>query len=142
MNLISQEIKRFEGWYQSFQIFREAETSKKPESAFCFHESFCKEDKFQTYHTHTHTHTHTHFLHKNGCCCCCRRQVASVVSDSVRPHRRQPTRLPVPGILQARVLEWGPIAFSIRMGGKPTNTHTAWHAACLLLCRQCPANFS
>ena len=26
------------------------------------------------------------------CCCCC--QVASVVSDSVRPHRRQPTRLP------------------------------------------------
>ena len=27
------------------------------------------------------------------CCCCC---VASVVSDSVRPHRRQPTRLPRP----------------------------------------------
>ena len=26
------------------------------------------------------------------CCCCC--QVTSVVSDSVRPHRRQPTRLP------------------------------------------------
>ena len=26
-------------------------------------------------------------------CCCC---VASVVSDSVRPHRRQPTRLPRP----------------------------------------------
>ena len=25
--------------------------------------------------------------------CCCRRQVASVMSDSVRPHRRQPTRL-------------------------------------------------
>ena len=25
-----------------------------------------------------------------SCCCCC---VASVVSDSVRPHRRQPTRL-------------------------------------------------
>ena len=92
-------------------------------------------------------------------CCCCR-QVASVVSDSVRPHRRQPTRLPrrwaspgkntgvgchfllqclkvksesevaqscltlsvsmdcslpdfsVQGIFQARVLEWGAIAFS------------------------------
>ena len=90
------------------------------------------------------------------CCCCC--QVASVVSDSVRPHRRQPTRLPRPwdspgknpgvgchfllqcmksesevaqscptfsdsmdcsepgssvhGIFQARVLEWGAIAFS------------------------------
>ena len=92
------------------------------------------------------------------CCCCC---VASFMSDSVRPHRRQPTRLPHPwdspgkntgvgchfllqcmkvksereviqscptlsdpmdcsppgssvhGIFQARVLEWGAIAFSI-----------------------------
>ena len=92
-------------------------------------------------------------------CCCCF-QVASVVSDSVRPHKRQPTRLPcqwdspgkntgvgchfllqcmkvksesevtqscptlsnpmdcslpvssVHGIFQARVLEWGAIAFS------------------------------
>ena len=89
------------------------------------------------------------------CCCRC---VTPVVSDSVRPHRRQPTKLPhpwdspgkntgvgchflqcvkvkresevaqswpslsdpmdcnlpgspVPGILQARVLEWGAIAF-------------------------------
>ena len=41
--------------------------------------------------------------------CCC---VASVVSDSVRPHRRQPTRLPVPGILQARTLEWVAISLS------------------------------
>ena len=93
-----------------------------------------------------------------SCFCCC--QVASVVSDSVRPHRGQPTRLPCPwdspgkntrvgchfllqcmkvksenevtqscptlrdpmdcslpgssihGIFQARVLEWGAIAFS------------------------------
>ena len=30
------------------------------------------------------------------CCCCCCCQVASVVSDSERPHRRQPTRLPRP----------------------------------------------
>ena len=29
-------------------------------------------------------------LHLACCCCCC---VASVVSDSVRPHRREPTRL-------------------------------------------------
>ena len=36
----------------------------------------------------------------------------SVVSDSVRPHRWQPTRLPVPGILQARTLEWVAISFS------------------------------
>ena len=28
--------------------------------------------------------------------CCCRCEVAPVVSDSVRPHRRQPTRLPRP----------------------------------------------
>ena len=28
------------------------------------------------------------------CCCCC--QVTSVVSNSVRPHRLQPTRLPRP----------------------------------------------
>ena len=41
--------------------------------------------------------------------CCC---VASVMSDSVRPYRRQPTRLPVPGILQARTLEWVAISFS------------------------------
>ena len=29
-----------------------------------------------------------------SCCCCC--QVASVVSDSVQPHRWQPTRVPHP----------------------------------------------
>ena len=34
------------------------------------------------------------------------------MSDSVRPHRRQPTRLPCPGILQARTLEWVAISFS------------------------------
>ena len=101
-----------------------------------------------------------YYWHHQGphcCCCCC---VASVVSSSVRPQRRQPTRLPHPwdspgkntgvgchfllqcmkvksesevaqscptlsnpmdcsppgssahGIFQARVLEWGDIAFS------------------------------
>src|SRR5574337_1238597 len=30
------------------------------------------------------------------CCCCCCCEVVSVVSDSVQPHRRQPTRLPHP----------------------------------------------
>ena len=30
-----------------------------------------------------------------SCCCCCS-LVASVMSNSVRPHRRQPTRLPSP----------------------------------------------
>ena len=33
-------------------------------------------------------------LKAKSCCCCC--YVTSVVSDSVRPHRRQPTRLPRP----------------------------------------------
>ena len=32
---------------------------------------------------------------KNCCCCCCK--VTSVVSNSVRPHRQQPTRLRCPG---------------------------------------------
>ena len=34
------------------------------------------------------------------------------MSDCVQPHRRQPTRLPVPGILQARTLEWVAVSFS------------------------------
>ena len=34
------------------------------------------------------------------------------MSNSVRPHRRQPTRLPLTGILQARTLEWVAISFS------------------------------
>ena len=38
--------------------------------------------------------------------------VTSVVSDSVWPHRRQPPGSPVPGILQARTLEWVAISFS------------------------------
>ena len=34
------------------------------------------------------------------------------MSDSVRHHRWQPTRIPVSGILQARTLEWVAISFS------------------------------
>ena len=49
------------------------------------------------------------------CCCCC---VSSVMSDSVRLHRQQPTRLHTPGILQARTLEWVAIAFSKAWKGK------------------------
>ena len=36
-----------------------------------------------------------HCADKSQCCCCCC-CVASVMSDSVRPHRRQPIRLPRP----------------------------------------------
>ena len=46
-----------------------------------------------------------HFL--ENCCC-----ISLVVSDSVKPHRRQPTSLPFTGILQARTLEWVAISFS------------------------------
>ena len=38
----------------------------------------------------------SHGFKKVSCCCCCCCEVASVVSDSVRPHGRQPTRLPRP----------------------------------------------
>ena len=41
------------------------------------------------------------------------------MSDSVRPHRWQPTRLAVPGILQARTLEWVAISFSNLKSSKP-----------------------
>ena len=60
-------------------------------------------------HSNTCLKKHLYIL----CCCRCRCQVTSVVSDSVRPHRRQPTRLPIPVILQARTLEWVAISFSI-----------------------------
>ena len=97
---------------------------------------------------------------RHCCFCCCSCRITSVVSDSVRPHRQQPTRLPRPwdspdkntgvgchfllqgmkvksesevvqscptlsdpmdcslpgssnhGVFQARVLQWGAIAFS------------------------------
>ena len=39
---------------------------------------------------------HFQLLCSSGSCCCCCCCVASVVSDSVLPHRRQPTRLPRP----------------------------------------------
>ena len=38
--------------------------------------------------------THTNLQIQCCCCCCC--SVASVVSDSVQPHRQQPARLPRP----------------------------------------------
>ena len=105
-------------------------------------------------------------------CCCCRCWVASVVSNSVRPQRPQPTRLPRPwdspgkntgvgchfllqcmrvksenevaqscptlldpmdcsppgssvhGIFQARVLEWGAIAFSEEVYYHPSKTRS------------------
>ena len=37
------------------------------------------------------------------------------MSDSVQPQRRQPPGSAIPGILQARTLEWVAIAFSIQL---------------------------
>ena len=66
------------------------------------------------------------------CCCCC---IASVVSDSERPHRQQPTRLLQPWrsrvggkILQARILEWVAISFSSAC------THAKLLQSCTTLC--------
>ena len=109
---------------------------------------------------YSHTDLEDGMVLNSRCCCCC--QVAPVVSDSVQPHRQQPTRLHRPwdspgkntgagchfllqcmkvksesevaqscptlsdpmdcsppgssihGIFQAKVLEWGASAFSVR----------------------------
>ena len=73
----------------------------------------------------------------NYCFCffCC--WVTSVVFDSVRPHRQQPTRLPVPGILQERTLEWVAIFFSnawkwkvkVKLLSRVQPSATPWPAA-------------
>ena len=52
--------------------------------------------------------------------------VASVVSDSVQPHRQQSTRLPVPGILQARTLEWVAIPSSRGSSQPRDQTHMSY----------------
>ena len=126
------------------------------------------------------------FKEKPGCCCCCCCCVASVVSNSVWPHRQQPTRLLCPwdspgkntgvgchfllqcmkvesesevaqlcptlsdpmdcslpgssdhGIFQARVLEWGAIAFSEKPGtdtekGTEALNDNVW-SVCVCMC--------
>ena len=64
------------------------------------HTCSCKINKYSGWNVH-------HAKYNQHRC-----QVASVVSDSVRPHRWQPTGSPIPGILQARILEWVAISFS------------------------------
>ena len=55
---------------------------------------------------------------------CAAAAVASVVSDSVRPHGRQPPGSPIPGILQARTLQWvAPAACS-----SPGENARSWEA--------------
>ena len=58
----------------------------------------------------------------------------SVVSDSQRPHRLQPTGSSVHGIFQARVREWGPIAFSLcQVRGDQKMTQNTNNLTCILL---------
>ena len=60
------------------------------------------------------------------------------MSDSVRPHRRQPTRLPHPWDSQARTLEWVAISFSnagkwkvkVKSLSRVQLLATPWTAAC------------
>ena len=49
-------------------------------------------------------------IYNRTCCCCC--WVSSVVSDSLRPHRRQPTRLPHPWDSPGKNTGVGCISFS------------------------------
>ena len=49
---------------------------------------------FNTWKLNLAVASNTSLISKVVCCCC--RQVASVMSDPVGPHRRQPTRLPHP----------------------------------------------
>ena len=60
----------------------------------------------------TGTYSAVHFLlmEDSRCCCCC--WVAPVVSDSVDPRDGSPPGSAIPGILQARTLEWVAISFS------------------------------
>ena len=51
------------------------------------------------------------------------------MSDSLRPHGLKPTRLLRPWIFQARVLEWGAIAFS-RSGWVPPEASLSEPQAC------------
>ena len=57
-------------------------------------------------------------LRKKCCCCCCCCCVTSVVSDSVGPQRRQPTRLPRPWDSPGESTGVGATAFFF---GKNTN---------------------
>ena len=62
---------------------------------------------------HTHTHAHTHIcMYIHMCIWLLLLLVASVVSNSVWTHNSSPPGSSIPGILQARTLEWLVISFS------------------------------
>ena len=56
------------------------------------------------------------------------------MSSSVQPHRRQPPGSPIPGILQARILEWAAISFS------NAGMHAKSLQLCLTLCNPMDSN--
>ena len=87
---------------------------------------------------HTHIYIHTYiwitwlYTWNYYCCCCCRRRhITWVVSNSVRLHTWQPIRLPDPGILQARTLEWVAISLSNawKWKVKVKSLSRVWHLA-------------
>ena len=59
------------------------------------------------------------------------------MTNSVQPHRQQPTRIPVPGILQTRTVEWVAISFSnawkwkvkVKLPSRVLLLDTTWTAA-------------
>ena len=58
---------------------------------------------------HSSSVTECHPYFRRICYCCSYN--ASVMSDSVQPHRQEPPGSPIPGIVQARTLEWVAISF-------------------------------
>ena len=80
------------------------------------------------------------YVYMHMCCwCCCYCYVTSVVSNLCNPIDGSPPGSPVPGILQARTLEWVAISFSNAWKWKvkvkslsPVGLFaTPWTAACI-----------
>ena len=67
-----------------------------------------------------------HGGHKHTCCCCyC--SVASVMSDSVWPYRRQPTRVPVVFYCIQLSRKYHASTYSIKCGSNTTHLHKRHH---------------
>ena len=63
-------------------------------------------------------------IYLHVCVCAC--MLASVMSNSLQPYGLQPVRLPIHGIVQARLLEWVVMPFS-RGSSQPTDqTHISY----------------
>ena len=66
-------------------------------------------------------------VHNKSCCCC---YVTSVVSDPVRPYRRQPTRLPSPWDSPGKNTGVGChflLQYVIKLFQSPRSPESKWH---------------